>query len=355
MEELLDLVKISRYAGQRIDLVQAGGGNSSVKTSGGLMIIKASGFLLSEVTTEKGFSELSLPSLMGVFADNSIKSSSSQREREFLSTEWVKKAQFKGEKPSIETTFHAILNKYVLHTHPMVVNMIVCREGWKQQLSDIFPDNKICFIDYRTPGIDLALELEKKINDCGVIPPVTFLQNHGLIVSSDKLEDIFELTEKIVCRLEDSIGIDFGYCRNSQLLGNVLFDQFGMDDLVYRVEDQWLNQVFVEFPELFFMPPITPDVVVFCGSGAVKMQEVYDFEQIEKYRNQFGVFPKVLIFREQIFLVASSLRKARESEEVLKFTIQVLKQNRNLKLNFLSEEEILYLNNWEAEKYRQKI
>ncbi len=27
MEELLDLVKISRYAGQRIDLVQAGGGN----------------------------------------------------------------------------------------------------------------------------------------------------------------------------------------------------------------------------------------------------------------------------------------------------------------------------------------
>ena len=355
MQELLELVKISRYAGQRLDLVQAGGGNSSVKTVDGVMMIKASGFLLSEISVERGFSELSLPSLKGIFLDNSIQSTLSHREREFLSEEWVNKARIKGEKPSIETTFHAILQKYVLHTHPMVVNMIVCREDWRQRLTDIFPDNDFCFIDYQTPGIDLALELNKKVTEMGCIPRVTFLQNHGLIVSSDKLEDIFGLTERIVNRLEEFLGIDFGQYKNAQLIGNVLFDKLAMDELIYWVEDQWLNQVIGESPELFFMPPFAPDVVVFCGSGAVKMHDINDVEQIEKYKKQFGVFPKVLICGGKIFLVALSMRKAREMEEVLKFTIQVLKQNKNQKLNFLGENEIHYLNHWEAEKYRQML
>lgn len=355
MLELLELVKISRYAGQRLDLVQAGGGNSSVKTSDGVMIIKASGFLLSEVTVEKGYSELSLPLLAGVFSDDSIQRSSSQREREFLSEEWVNKARIKGEKPSIETTFHAILQKYVLHTHPMVVNMIVCREDWRQRLTDIFPENDFCFIDYHTPGIDLALALNEKVEEMGCIPSVTFLQNHGLIVSSDHLEDIFDLTEKIVGVIEESLGIDFGHYRIAQRIGNVLFDQFGMDELVYCVEDQMLNQVIGESPELFFMPPIVPDVVVFCGCGAVKMQDIGDVEQIENYKKQFGVFPKVLICGGKIFLIASSMRKAREMEDVLKFTIEVLKQNKNQKLNFIEEPEIHYLNHWEAEKYRQNL
>jgi rhamnose utilization protein RhaD (predicted bifunctional aldolase and dehydrogenase) len=355
MLELLELVKISRYAGQRLDLVQAGGGNSSVKTPDGVMMIKASGFLLSEVTVEKGYSELSLPLLSGVFSDNTIQESSSQREREFLSEEWVNKARIKGEKPSIETTFHAILQKYVLHTHPMVVNMIVCREDWMQLLTDIFPENDFCFINYQTPGIDLALALNEKIAVNGCIPSVTFLQNHGLIVSSDHLEDIFDFTEKIVCAIEESLGIDFRKYRIAQRIGNVLFDQFGMDNLVYCVEDQCLNQVMSESPELFFMPPIAPDVVVFCGSGAVKMRDIDDVEQIENYQKQFGVFPKVLICGGKIFLIASSMRKAREMEEVLKFTIQVLRFNKNQKLKFLREAEIHYLNHWEAEKYRQKL
>jgi hypothetical protein len=33
----------------------------------------------------------------------------------------------------------------------------------------------------------------------------------------------------------------------------------------------------------------------------------------------------------------------------------VLKQNQDKKLNFLAAEELDYLSNWEAEKYRQKL
>jgi rhamnose utilization protein RhaD (predicted bifunctional aldolase and dehydrogenase) len=355
MQELLDLVKMSRYAGQRLDLVQAGGGNSSVKTSEGVMFIKASGVLLSDVTYQKGFSELNLNKLKGVFSDDFILNSLSKKERELRSTDWVRKAQIQGEKPSIETTFHAVLRKYVLHTHPMVVNMLVCREDWIQQARFFFPNDDFCFMEYHTPGIDLALALKNHIGLTGQIPRVVFLQNHGLIINSEKLEEIFELNEGIVSKLEELLDINLSSFKTVQQLGHTLNLKFGLNEFIYKVEDQWLNQMLSLMPELFSMNPFAPDVVVFCGCGAVQMSELQDITGITAYIDKYGVLPKVLTYGEEIFFIASSIRKAKEMEEVLKFTIAVLYQNRNQKLIFLNEDEIHYLNHWEAEKYRQNL
>ena len=55
MNELNKLIKLSKYAGERFDLVQAGGGNSSVKLENGEMLIKASGFILSDVEINNGY------------------------------------------------------------------------------------------------------------------------------------------------------------------------------------------------------------------------------------------------------------------------------------------------------------
>lgn len=49
------LIQISKYAGMREDLVQAGGGNTSVKLSDTEMLIKASGFQLADITEKEGF------------------------------------------------------------------------------------------------------------------------------------------------------------------------------------------------------------------------------------------------------------------------------------------------------------
>ena len=55
---LQELIKISKYAGMREDLVQAGGGNTSVKISKNEMLIKASGCQLSEVSKDYGYSRV---------------------------------------------------------------------------------------------------------------------------------------------------------------------------------------------------------------------------------------------------------------------------------------------------------
>ena len=53
--ELNDLVKISQFVGKRIDYVQGGGGNTSVKLDASLMAIKASGYKLSQITEESAY------------------------------------------------------------------------------------------------------------------------------------------------------------------------------------------------------------------------------------------------------------------------------------------------------------
>ncbi len=355
MQELNDLIEISSYAGQRFDLVQAGGGNSSVKTSDNIMLIKASGFLLSEVTAEKGFSVLNLVSLNSIFSDDLVINSKSKKEREQIASILVQKAMIKGEKPSIETSFHTLLHKYVLHTHPIAINYIACRTDWLKHINDIFPDNDFLFIEYHTPGIDLAMEIKNKIKETGRIPNVTMLQNHGLIVSSNELSDIFEITEYIVHRIEEALCINLSQFKPAQKIKFLLNKKFGNNNFVYKVEDQWLNNIIYESQDLFIMPPFAPDVVVFCGNGAVEIKTINDTKSIRNYIDKFGIFPKVIIFDKGIYLIAKNIKKAKEMEEVLKFSIHVLNFNKKEKVNFLHNDEINYLFHWEAEKYRQNL
>ena len=65
--------------------------------------------------------------------------------------------------------------------------------------------------------------------------------------------------------------------------------------------------------------------------------------------------PKVVIFESKLFFIALNVKKAKEIEEVMKFHIMVLAQSSKSNKNFLEEEELAYLSNWEAEKYRQKV
>ena len=51
-----DLIDISQYAGCRADYTQGGGGNTSVKNEEkGLMLIKASGYRLKDITATNAY------------------------------------------------------------------------------------------------------------------------------------------------------------------------------------------------------------------------------------------------------------------------------------------------------------
>ena len=82
----LALASISSFAGNRFDLVQAGGGNSSVKLDDQQMLIKASGISLSEVKKDKGYVAVNYPLIRRSIADNNF-TSNDRKERETIANQ----------------------------------------------------------------------------------------------------------------------------------------------------------------------------------------------------------------------------------------------------------------------------
>ena len=357
MSEIKDFVEISKYAGERFDLVQAAGGNSSVKLNNkGEMLIKASGFLLSDVSKDNGYSRVLTAPVAAIIRNKEIINSENKRERESITSRYLKEATIDREnRPSIETLLHSLLLKYTLHTHSIVVNMIVVQGRWKEILNTIFNYDKIAFVKYETPGIELAIALDDELKRFDEIPNIIFLQNHGLIITSNNKDKIKALTEYVLDKIEKYLNIDMARYKFTSAISH-LFSSIEEDsNISYLSEDMFLNQQLKKNKKLFFKTPFCPDTLVYCGVNPIKIENLSDIKILKAYEIKNHELPKIIVYNDNLFLRAQSIKKAKEIEEVLKFHIMVVEQNKDKDLNFLEMEELNYLSNWEAEKYRQKL
>lgn len=356
MSEIKNFVEISSYAGERYDLVQGAGGNSSVKLDNGEMLIKASGFLLSDVNKNVGYSRVFTKQVVDIVKNREIINTNNKRQRESLTTQLLKESTIdKGNRPSIETLLHSLLLKYTLHTHSIVVNMIVVRENWKETLSAIFKENEIALVAYKTPGIELALELDKELQSFGEIPKIIFLQNHGLIVTSKEKQDIKKHTEYVLEKIESYLHVDMSRYKLTNSITNLFNSIERNSNITYLSEDAFLNEQLSENKKLFLKSPFCPDTLVYCGVNAVEIDDLMDLTYLNNYKTINNELPKVILYNTKIFFIALNIKKAKEIEEALKFHIMVLIQNIDQKVNFLESEELGYLSNWEAEKFRKEL
>jgi rhamnose utilization protein RhaD (predicted bifunctional aldolase and dehydrogenase) len=354
--ELKNFAEISKYAGERFDLVQAAGGNTSVKLKNSEMLIKASGFLLSDVTENYGYSKVDTKKIENIVKNKTITNEADRKKKELLVKEFVEEATLdKNNRPSIETLLHSSLYKYTLHTHPIVVNMIVIQKEWREVLTSIFKNENIALVSYKTPGIDLALELDKVISAFVTVPKILFLQNHGLIITSDDVDDIERLTEFVLSKIEDYLKIDMSRYKLTNKISKLINSVEKKSNIAFLSEDKYLNEQLLQNQELFLQTPFCPDSLVFCGVSAVIIRDLIDTKVLQDYKKKYFDLPKVIIFNQHIFFIAANIKKAKEMEEVMKFHIMVLEKNKKNNKNFLEFQELLYLNNWEAENYRKKI
>lgn len=354
MNEIKDLVEISKYAGERFDLVQAGGGNSSVKFENGEMVIKASGFSLSELTEDSGYSRVFTKQISDIVKNEMILNTIDKRERESLTSQLVKDATIdKVNRPSIETLLHSFLFRYTLHTHPIVVNMILIQKNWKDILNSIFSNDEVAFVEYKTPGIELALALDSELKKFKVTPNIIFLQNHGLIVTSNFKNEIKEKTEYVLQKIENYLTIDMSKYKFTNKITYLFTSIKKSNNISYLSEDNYLNKLLMTNKELFVKTPFCPDSLVYCGIQCVEINDIFDVESIQKYKEKYYELPKVIVLKNKLYFIASNIKKAKEIEDVFKFHIMVLEQNLKQDVNFLELDELAYLSNWEAEKYRQ--
>lgn len=349
-----DFVNLSRYAGSRFDLVQASGGNSSVKLDGERMLVKASGVYLSEVDEREGYVTVRYPDVLDILEKTVLSRNAAKSVREAEAARLVAAAtqpSASDTRVSIEVFLHATLRRFVLHTHPLAVNMIACRKDWLERLTSIFPD--ALFIPYATPGIELGVALYASLpaRDAGKdsVPQVIFLQNHGLIVNCENMEDVRRLTEEIILKCESICGVDLKRYRVTTELVNYIGDNL----VAHLSNDLELGDLLRKGGDPSSQKPIFPDSFVFCGVAPLVLDNLVSSVPLQEYRYRFHGSPKVIIWEGRHYFVAKSIKKAKEIEEVYKAHALVLSSIQQ-DYAFLSDDELAYLGNWEAEKYRKE-
>lgn len=336
-DELNKLTHLSRRAGERFDLVQAGGGNSSVKI-GDWMFIKASGVNMTQIDTKNGYVVVDNKRLCHDILTIENNTNAIQMDVTKYNVIGTKRA-------SIETFMHAILKKYTLHIHPIQVNRTLITTGANDIIAELFPEALI--IDYLTPGIKLCIEIKNKYNNENII----FLINHGVIITSDVHEDLYIILENILNKFETYQELDFNNYKYTNNLSQYMNSTFNVDNVSFLCQNATIIKYFIHNPKLFKENISFPDALIYCGIKPLFVEK--KLNEIKSFYNTYHELPKIIVINDSIYINANSLSKCREIEDVLLSNLMIL--DSNYAKNYLSDNEICFLNNWDAEKYRKLL
>lgn len=337
---ILDLIDISQYAGNRADYTQGGGGNTSVKNDDkGLMLIKASGYRLMDINETTAFVAVDKKKIADYYenVDLTVDKDYEKESAEISKTSVVELEGVKTLRPSVEVGFHAILKKYVIHTHSVYANILTCSEEGEKTAEKLFKDKDFGFIflPYINPGFELTLAMKKKIAEYvaanGKYPEVIFMKNHGLVVNGDCIDRVksvntdvnetirkyFELSDNFrEVRLTET---PTGYCSDT-----VIVKMF--------VAENQLDKAFLD------KYPLYPDQLVYLN-------------------NILAHSPDTLVVNKGKVYYNTDIKQATTLEETLAaylFVISTIKKA-GLTVSVMNEKEVGFINNWEAEKYRRSV
>ena len=187
------------YGGE--EYVLPGGGNTSFKDEN-FLYIKPSGISLADMRPEL-FVKLDRSIVRQSFGLESI-ADTDTREQRFAALLTYSALAPAGARPSVESLFHELLPyKFVVHTHPTLVNAMTCAKEGAAACAKLFPD--AVWLGYHSAGFSLALEFRKAVEARSKAPQVAFLGNHGVFVAADTAEEIKALYEDIMSKLSGFI------------------------------------------------------------------------------------------------------------------------------------------------------
>lgn len=188
MVKLESLRRLSARIGADPLLVQAAGGNTSIKQDG-VMWIKASGTWLRDAVIKDIFVSVDHPSLMAALARNDPACETCTA---FVSGE-------SSLRPSIETTVHALMpQRVVLHVHCVNTIAWAILKNAESAMREKLDGFNWAFIPYARPGLPLAKAIMERLKP-GI--DVLVLGNHGLVVAAGTMAEAEALLNRVVAAL----------------------------------------------------------------------------------------------------------------------------------------------------------
>ena len=339
-QAIKSLVNISEYAGNRVDYTQGGGGNTSVKTDDGkLLLIKASGYKLKDVCPTNAFVAVDQNKVYTYYNTVDI-NDGVDHEKE--SAELAKSSVVEIEglptlRPSVEVGFHSILKKYVVHTHSVYANVITCSIEGEKIAKELFKDKDYgyIFLPYINPGFELTLAMKNAISDYqkknGKFPEVIFMKNHGLVVTSDDIERVKSIHTDVNSTVEKKFNL-------SGILTEIkLEEENGEFVSKTNVVKAFVKEYGLSL-EILSKYPLYPDQLVYLN-------------------NLLYTTPDMMTVKDGLVYYKTDVKKATTLEETLAayaFVIKAVKEN-GLTISVMNEKEVAFINGWEAEKYRRSV
>ncbi len=372
-KEIKHLIDISQKYGKNKDYTLGGGGNTSYKDKDSLYV-KASGYSLADIQ-EGGFVSLDRKEMATIMEK---RYPDDPHEREAAVKEDLMNCRTdpqSGLRPSVEASLHDMIShKFIVHTHPYLVNSLLCSKNAGEISRDLFVDEAV-FVPYVDPGYILSKTVKGIIEDYrnkqGKDPEIILLQNHGVFVGADstgRIDEIYRyLEEKILLRVQEIIKIEpieFQGAINEiisilddLLEGNLNF-QYRFDTLVAHFTKDGNSISRID-------KPFIPDHIVYCKAHPlvipVEEDQTVSRAAIENFlgtfRQRYGYDPKiVLVEKGPIIAVENNKKMAGLLLDVFEDAMKIsFYSNFFGGPKFMAEEEIQFIEDWEVENYRRKI
>ena len=330
-KEISKLKEISEMMGKDKMLIQGGGGNTSIKLDN-ILLVKASGKMLKNAIVEDIFLPVDLYKIRSHF-----------KELNFSKKGITINSNIKTNlKPSIETTFHAIMpHKVVLHSHPIdVITYSIC-DDLRKNLDQILKGFSWDYINYARPGYPLARLINNALSEKK--SDVLILANHGLIIGGETVSEAYDLQNKILDKLKIKP-------RKSQtpnlielekLIKRIPNSKLPYHEIIHNLAcDSWSFELAKNYAPY-------PDHAIFCGEKVLVVNQNNLKNQNLKNHDYF-ILPNigVIILKKESQILESMLE--------MQASI-FLRTNKQTPVTFLNEMQCKELLEWEAEKYRKKI
>jgi rhamnose utilization protein RhaD (predicted bifunctional aldolase and dehydrogenase) len=342
--ELEALKQLSFRLGTDITRTQGAGGNVSLKRDG-MMWVKASGTWLAHALERDIMVPVETKPLLEAIA--------ARDERAEKATDFIVDAlNHSNLRPSIETSFHALIRQPVV-AHFHCVNTIArcVIENSEAEIAALLaayvPELSWTLIPYCRPGIPLAQEIAKVVDRK---PDILVLQNHGIIIAGQSVDEVDDRIEKVTAALATS--------RRQPSKADQPWLKRAAEGSGYRLpDDPQIHDLAMDAAGVAFAlgGTLYPDHIIFLGRTIGIINDTIPIEALLKDSGSSGQpQPKLVVAPGKGVLLLRDLTAG--GETMARCLAEVVTRiPEGAQISYLSGEQEAELSNWEAEQYRQAL
>lgn len=353
MDMLDELVELSHELGTD-DYVKGGGGNGSVKDAGTLWI-KPSG------TTMAGLKSSDLVALdrgriSGLYGKTPPDDVNAREA-------WVKDLVLaavrrdSSGRPSVEAPLHnSFAARYVLHTHPPLVNGMTCSTTADSVCRRLFPD--ALWMDYVNPGYTLAIAAREAVAGYagrnGREPEILIIRNHGIFVAGDTPASIRATYARVIAALEREYAA--AGVKTTMPVGPApsRADEERVKAAVVEAAGPAIKASRSSGPFDVASGPLTPDHIVYMKSYPL-VSPGPDAAKVRAFMKKHGYPPYVVSTPGGVYTFGESDKVAALAMDMAKDGALVCRLAAAFGgVSYMTDKSRSFIENWEVESYRKK-